>query len=97
MNDALETEPLDRAWWVYIVRCADNTLYTGISNDLATRITRHNAGRGARYTRSRRPVNLVYKEPASTRSSALRREHAIRKLSASKKRALIDASLSGAD
>ena len=97
MNDRFEAAELDSQWWVYIVRCADNTLYTGISNDLPARMVCHNAGRGARYTRSRRPVNLVYQEPASTRSLALKREYAIRKLSVAAKRALIDAALAGAE
>jgi len=76
-------------WVVYIVCCADHTLYTGISNDLAARIKRHNKGQGAKYTRSRRPVRLVYHEAADSRSNAQRREYAIRKLSARKKRGLI--------
>ena len=67
-------------WHVYIVRCADRTLYTGVARDLAARIEAHNEGRGAKYTRSRRPVKLVYQEPAADRSAALRREHAIKRL-----------------
>ena len=75
-------------WWVYIVRCGDGTLYTGIARDLAARLESHNAGRGARYTRSRRPVELVYSEPASSRGVALRREADIRRRGALYKRAL---------
>ena len=78
-------------WWVYILRCADNTLYTGVSNDLSGRVKSHNAGRGARYTRSRRPVELVYQEAAADRGVAQQREYAIRKLNAQQKRALIAA------
>lgn len=65
---------------VYVVRCSDGSLYTGIARDPAVRLAAHNAGRGARYTRSRLPVRLVYSEPAPDRSAALRREHAIKQL-----------------
>ena len=75
-------------WHVYIVRCADRTLYTGVARDLAARIEAHNEGRGAKYTRSRRPVKLVYQEPAADRSAALRREHAIKRLTRAEKEAL---------
>lgn len=70
-------------WFVYIVRCADNTLYTGITTDIERRIHEHNAGPrlGARYTRARRPVALVYAEEVASRSQAARREHGIRRLS----------------
>lgn len=68
-------------WYVYILRCADGTLYTGITTDLARRVEEHNNGKaGARYTRSRRPVALVYSEAAANRSDASKREHAIKKL-----------------
>lgn len=67
-------------WFVYIVRCADDTLYTGICRDLDARVGQHNAGNGARYTRGRVPVELVYSEEAPDRSAALRREHAIKRL-----------------
>ena len=75
-------------WYVYIVRCADRTLYTGVARDLATRIAAHNAGQGAKYTRSRRPVKLVYHETAADRGEALRREHAIKRLTRAEKHAL---------
>lgn len=75
-------------WYVYIVRCADRTLYTGIAKDPAARVAQHNAGRGAKYTRSRLPVNLVYREPAADRSVALRREHEIKRLPRQAKKAL---------
>jgi len=78
-------------WHVYIVRCADGTLYTGIARDLAARLGEHNAGRGAKYTRGRLPVELVYSEPCDDRGAALRREHAIKRLPASGKRALVAA------
>lgn len=69
------------AWWVYVVRCRDTTLYTGITTDPAARLAAHNSGKGARYTRSRRPVELVHLEPAADRPSAQRREAAIKRLS----------------
>lgn len=77
------------AWWVYVVRCADGSLYTGIARDPASRVATHNAGRGARYTRSRRPVALVFSEPATDRGAALRREAAIKRLPAEAKRQLV--------
>jgi len=75
-------------WYVYIVRCADRTLYTGVARDLSARIDAHNAGRGAKYTRARLPVKLIYQETVVDRSAALRREHAIKRLSRAEKRAL---------
>jgi len=82
------------AWQVYIVRCADGSLYTGIARDLDRRIAEHNSdkGQGASYTRSRRPVRLVYREPAENRSAASKREYQIKQLSRAEKLALIVAS-----
>ena len=77
------------AWAVYIVRCADGTLYTGISTDVAARIAAHNRGSGAKYTRGRMPVELVYQEIAGDRAAAQRREHEIKRLPAVAKRALL--------
>lgn len=79
------------AWFVYILRCADGTLYTGITKDLARRTQQHNAGTASRYTRSRRPVKLVYQEPQRNQSLALRREAAIKKLTRQTKLAMIRA------
>ena len=79
------------SWYVYMVRCVDDSLYTGVTNDLASRIDQHNLGKGARYTRSRRPVELVYQEPAADRGAALRRELAIKRLRRADKIALTDA------
>lgn len=79
-------------WYVYIVRCMDDSLYTGIARDVVSRVAQHNAGQGAKYTRGRRPVQLVYHEQAPDRGSALRREAQIKRLSARQKRRLIDAS-----
>lgn len=76
-------------WIVYIVRCRDGSLYTGISNDLARRLAAHNRGKGARYTRSRGPVTLVHLERRRTRSSAQRREAAIKALDRPAKLALV--------
>jgi len=81
-------------WHVYIVRCADDTLYTGIARDLARRVAEHNAGKAAaRYTRSRRPVVLVYCEPAASRSAAAKREYEIKRLGREEKQALLDTPL----
>ena len=77
-------------WCVYIVVCADDTLYTGVTNNLEARVAQHNSGDGAKYTRSRRPVRLVYQEPAEDRSAAQKREYALRRLTAGDKRALIN-------
>ena len=61
-------------WYVYLLRCADDTLYAGCTNDPPRRLQQHNAGQGAKYTRSRRPVSLVYLEQAGDHGQALRRE-----------------------
>jgi len=80
-------------WTVYIVRCVDSSLYTGIAKNLEERIDLHNAGRGAKYTRSRRPVELVYSECVDDRSTALRREIAIKQLEREDKKKLIESRL----
>ena len=76
------------SWWVYLLRCGDGTLYTGITDDLDRRLAAHNAGRGAKYTRSRRPVMLVWREEQPDKSAALRREIQIKRLSRRDKLAL---------
>lgn len=76
-------------WHVYLLRCRDGTLYAGATNDLARRLARHAAGRGARYTRSRLPVRLVFSEPARDRGAALRREAALKRLTRREKLALV--------
>lgn len=81
--------------YVYILRCADDTLYTGYTNDLDHRLRMHNEGKGAKYTRVRRPVELVYHEVLEDRSSALRREAAIKKLTRAEKLKLIDKGSAG--
>jgi putative endonuclease len=75
-------------WAVYLARCQDGSLYTGVTTDPQRRLAEHNAGRGAAYTRSRLPITLIYCEPVDDRSCALRREHAIRQLSRSEKERL---------
>ena len=67
-------------WLVYILRCSDGSLYSGITNDLPKRLKAHTAGKASRYTRSRLPVTLVYSEPQKSKSAALKREAAIKKL-----------------
>ena len=75
--------------FVYIVRCADRSLYTGYARDPEERLVVHNAGKGAKYTASRLPVVLVYKETCASRSAALKREHEIKTWSRAKKEGLI--------
>lgn len=76
-------------WTVYILRCGDGTLYTGITDDFPHRLAMHRAGKGAKYTRGRGPLVPVYREEVPDKSSALRREHAIKGLPREKKLALI--------
>jgi putative endonuclease len=75
--------------YVYILRCADGTLYTGYTNDLKARVEAHNRGRGAKYTRSRGPVTLVYKKGFRTLGKALSREYALKRLTRAEKEDLI--------
>ena len=74
---------------VYILRCADGTLYSGYTTDLERRVAEHNRGTGAKYTRSRRPVEPVYRETFSEKGEALRREAALKRMSRAEKLALI--------
>lgn len=77
------------AWFVYMVRCRDNSLYTGITTDLTKRLAQHNSDHeGARYTRSRRPVSLAYAEQAPSRSAATKREGQLKRLDAARKNTL---------
>jgi len=76
-------------YFVYMVRCADGTLYTGLARDPDDRLRVHNSGKGAKYTRSRLPVSLVYVEPCESLSAALKRERQLKPLSRAKKEALI--------
>jgi UV DNA damage endonuclease len=79
----------DGSWFVYLLRCADGSLYTGITNDLTRRLKQHNAGTASRYTRSRLPVVLVYREAQASRSHALKRELAIKGFSRQEKESMI--------
>ena len=73
------------AWLLYVLKCWDNTLYTGITNDAARRIQQHNSGTASRYTRNRLPVRLIFSEPCRSRSQALKKEYAVKRLSRKKK------------
>ena len=75
--------------YVYILECADGTFYTGWTNNLQNRLNKHNSGKGAKYTRSRLPVKLIYAETCTSVSEAMRREYAIKQLSRKQKLALI--------
>ena len=77
------------AFFCYMVECADGTYYTGWTTDPERRVKEHNAGRGALYTKFRRPVELIYLEEAADRASAQRREHAIKRLTREKKVGLV--------
>jgi putative endonuclease len=76
------------AYFVYVLRCADDTLYAGSTNDLVAREAKHNAGRGAKYTAARRPVRVVYSEPCESRSAAQEREAQIKRWTRAKREAL---------
>lgn len=78
------------SWCCYLLRCADDTLYCGITNDLDKRLSAHNAGTAAKYTRTRGPVELAYVEPCADKSAALKREMAIKQLTRPGKLALIE-------
>ena len=80
--------------YTYIVKCSDGSLYTGWTNNLEKRIKDHNAGRGAKYTKARRPVVLVYKEEFSTKQEAMKREWEIKRLSRKEKLSMIENSKS---
>ena len=81
---------MEQKWYVYILRCADDTLYTGITNNLERRLKAHNAGTASKYTRVRRPVAMVYQEEVETKGEALRREFRIKSLPRSEKMVLIE-------
>lgn len=78
------------AWWVYLLRCNDNSLYAGVTTDIQRRVTEHNNSKlGAKYTRARRPVSLAYLEAADNKSSACKREYQIRHFTKVKKEQLV--------
>ena len=78
------------SWFVYMLRCGDGTLYTGITDDVEKRLAAHRAGRGAKYTRGRGPLELVYTERQSDKPAALRREHEIKQLTRQEKLNLLE-------
>jgi putative endonuclease len=83
-------ESKTNTWWVYLVRCNDNSLYAGVTTDISRRIKEHNTSKlGAKYTRARRPVYLAYFESVENKSLACKREYVIRKLSKIKKESLV--------
>jgi putative endonuclease len=82
--------PSRSRWLVYMLRCGDGSLYTGITNDLPMRLQAHAAGKASKYTRSRLPVALAYTEPQKSKSAALKREAAIKRLPRSQKIKLFD-------
>ena len=77
------------SWFVYILRCGDGTLYTGVTDDVQRRLAAHRAGKGAKYTRGRGPLELVYTQEQPDKSTALRREVQIKKLTRPQKEQLI--------
>lgn len=77
-------------WYVYILRCGDGTLYTGITDDVPRRLAAHRSGKGAEYTRGRGPLELVYQEQVPDKSAALKREIAIKRLTRPEKETLIE-------
>lgn len=81
---------MDKCWYVYILRCGDGSLYTGITTDVQSRLEAHRSGKGAKYTRGRAPLELVYREECGDRSQALKRELAIKSLTREEKKKLID-------
>ena len=81
------------AWFCYLLRCADDTLYCGITNDLEKRLAAHNAGTASKYTRVRLPVELVFAEPCADRSEASKREMEIKSLKRAEKLVLIHSNL----
>ena len=81
---------MESQWYLYILRCMDNTLYTGITTDVEKRLEAHRVGKGAKYTRGRGPLELVYRECCGTHSEALKREYYIKSLSRQEKENLIN-------
>ena len=82
---------MEENWYLYILRCKDNTLYTGITTDVARRLEAHRSGKGAKYTRGRCPLELLYQESCGTHSEALKRELEIKALSRKQKEEMIAA------
>lgn len=81
---------MEKTWWVYILRCGDGTYYTGVTTDVAARLETHRSGNGAKYTRSRGPLELAYTEKCEDKVTAFRREYAIKQLRRSEKASLCE-------
>ena len=81
---------METQWYLYILRCKDNTLYTGITTDVEKRLEAHRSGKGAKYTRGRAPLELVYRENCGSHSDALKREAEVKKLSRQEKELLVN-------
>ena len=81
---------MEKGWYLYILRCRDGSLYTGITTDVQTRLEAHRAGKGAKYTRGRGPLELVYSENCGDHSAALKREFQVKALSRAEKMKLIE-------
>lgn len=81
---------MDKCWYLYILRCGDGTLYTGITTDVEARLEAHRSGKGAKYTRGRGPLELVYREQCEDHSHALKRELAVKSMTKEEKKKLID-------
>lgn len=82
---------MENTWYLYILRCGDNTLYTGITTDVEKRFEAHQSGKGAKYTRGRGPLELAYREECGTHSDALKREYEVKRLTREQKQKLISA------
>ena len=89
MGAAKKRKKKTAAWLLYVLKCRDGTLYTGITTDLPRRVQQHNDGRASRYTRSRIPVKLLFSEPCRGHSQALKKEYAMKRLSRKEKKAYI--------
>ena len=81
---------MDKSWYLYILRCGDGTLYTGITTDVEARLEIYRSGKGAKYTRGRGPLELVYREECENHSQALKRELAVKAMSREEKQSLIN-------
>lgn len=81
---------METKYFIYIVRCRDGSLYTGYTNDVTARVEKHNSGKGAKYTKTRRPVKLVYQETFETKSEAMKREYQIKTFTRIQKLQLIE-------
>ena len=80
---------MEQTWYLYILRCGDDTLYTGITTDVEKRLEAHRSGKGAKYTRGRGPLELAYRETCGSHSQALKREYQVKALSRQEKRKLL--------